>query len=693
MGSRDGGAVASGTVTFLFTDIEGSTRRWEADADAMREALAEHDAVLRDAIESHGGWMFKHTGDGVCAAFQTARAAVDAAVAGQRSVGLPVRMGIATGEAEMRGDDYFGPVLNQAARVMSAGHGGQILVAESTTLLVASMEALDLGERRLRDLVESVRVFQVVAPGLSLEFPPLRKLDPVLGNLPITLASFVGRSREADEVAAAIRSHPLVTLTGVGGVGKTRLALHVASELAAEFPDGVWLAELAEVGDPEAVSDAVATALAITPQPAMSMTDTVAQGLAGRRVLLVLDNCEHVLDGAGDLIEAIFEASTTPRVLVTSREGTGVPGEQVWTVPSLDVRSGVASDAVGLFVARAREVDATFAIDDEDDETAVVEICDRLDGIALAIELAAARMASMTPGEVCERVGDRFRLLSGGRRGLERHQTLRHTVQWSFDLLEEHERAVLRRCAVFAGGFDLTAALEVAGGGEMDEYRMLDELDSLARKSLLVVDSERGRTRYTMLETIRQFAEEQLVGVDEHENVRSRHARYFARGVAHNFELWASADQGQAYEWYDSELANLRAAFRSALQAGDLDSAATIAGKASYPAAFHNWFEPAEWCVELIETPDFDQHRLLKWVYVGAAQLTYVGSAAQAVSSAQAGLELDDDRYERVPHEIERCSLGIATMFNGALDRWVSVSYTHLEPTRLDLASRMPSSA
>jgi hypothetical protein len=316
-------------VTFLFTDVEGSTRRWEADADGMRVALAAHDEVLCKAIEAHGGWLFKHTGDGVCAAFASPRSAVDAAVAAQRALELPVRMGIATGEAELRGADYFGAVLNRAARVMAAGHGGQVLVAESTAGLLTGVDLMDLGPRRLRDVPNPITVFQLNAPGLREDFPPLRTLDPSPGNLRPQATSFIGRESEAGEVQAAVKAHRLVTLTGVGGVGKTRLALEVAGRLADEFPDGVWVFELAAVADPAAVPDAVAAVLGITQQPDKSVSESVAAALEGRVRLLVLDNCEHVRDAAADLVEAVLAHSATVKIVATSREGLGVADEQL----------------------------------------------------------------------------------------------------------------------------------------------------------------------------------------------------------------------------------------------------------------------------------------------------------------------------------------------------------------------------
>ena len=341
-------AAPSGVLTFLFTDVEGSTRRWEADAVTMRLALAAHDEVLRAAVDAHGGWLFKHTGDGICAAFASARSAVDAATAAQQALQLPVRMGLATGEAELRGVDYFGAVLNRAARVMAAGHGGQILLAESTANLLTGVELLDLGLRRLRDLPNAVRVFQVRAPGLRADFPPLRALDTNLGNLRPQTTSFVGRENEVDELQAILRTHRLVTLTGVGGVGKTRLALEVARRLTDEFPDGVWVLELAAVTDPAAVPDAVAAVLGVTRQPDKTIADSLTAALEDKVRLLVLDNCEHLLEATADLVEAILARSATVKVLATSREGLGLADEQLWPVPSLDVAAGTGSAAVTL---------------------------------------------------------------------------------------------------------------------------------------------------------------------------------------------------------------------------------------------------------------------------------------------------------------------------------------------------------
>ncbi|MFY9768303.1 MAG: AAA family ATPase, partial [Mycobacterium sp.] len=535
----------------------------------------------------------------VCAAFASPRSAVDAAVAAQLQLELPVRMGLATGEAELRGGDYFGAVLNRAARVMAAGHGGQILLAESTAGLLSGVDLVDLGPRRLRDLPTAVGVFQVRAAGLQADFPALRALDASPGNLRPATTSFIGRESEVAELHAAVKAHRLVTLTGVGGVGKTRLALEVAARLADEFPDGVWFFELAAVTDPAAVPDAVAAVLGITQQPGKTVTESVASALEGRSRLLVFDNCEHVVDSVADLVEAILAASATVTILATSREGVGVSDEQLWRVPSLDVNSGTESAAVNLFVDRAHSVVSDFSLAQPGEAEAVVEICRRLDGIPLAIELAASRMASMTASDVRDRLDHRFRLLVGSRRGLARHQTLRHAVAWSYDLLEDAEKVVLDRCSVFASGFDLESACAVAGFDDPDDYAILDLLDALVRKSLLLADRSSGHARFSMLETIRQFAEEQLAASGAATEARTAHARYFAGREADILAVWDSPRQRKAYDWFTVELANLRTAFRWAADQGDLDVAATVATYAMLCALVDN-YEPIGWAEELI---------------------------------------------------------------------------------------------
>ena len=471
--------LPTGTVTFLFTDLEGSTRLWEDYPQAMRGALARHDEILRGAVEGQGGVVVKSTGDGLHAAFASAEGALLAAAAGQAGLAaqafevtgpLRVRMGIHTGAGDLRDGDYFGPALNRAARLMAVGHGGQVLVSLATEELVrdtlpSELGLVELGEHRLRDLSRAERVFQLRAAGLAAEFPALRSLDALPGNLPVQVTSFVGREQQLTRVARDLREARLVSLTGVGGVGKTRLALAVAAEVAPEYRDGAWLVELAGVRDPDGVPDAVVATFGLQPSGGRSATETLLEFLRGKQLLLVLDNCEHLLRVVADLVGSVMRGCPDVRMLATSREGLNVAGEHMLGVPSLgmadegaDLETVAGCDAVVLFVDRARAVRAGFALDDTN-VAAVAQVCRRLDGIALAIELAAARVAMLTPNELARRLDQRFRLLAGGQRGVvERHQTLRAAIDWSYDLLSEAEQVLLARLAVFVGGFSLEAA-------------------------------------------------------------------------------------------------------------------------------------------------------------------------------------------------------------------------------------------
>jgi predicted ATPase len=664
------GVAPSGVVTFLFTDIEGSTRRWEADADAMRVALEVHNEVLRETVEAHQGSVFNYTGDGMCAVFASPRSAVDAAVDAQRALDLPVRMGIATGEAELRGGEYFGTVLNRTARVMAAGHGGQILIDGVTAGLIGDIDLISLGSRRLRDLAKAVDVYQVQAEGLRTGFPPLKTVDPTPGNLRPPPTTLIGREAELGELETALKAHRLVTLTGVGGVGKTRLALELAARTADNFPDGAFVIELAAVGDPAAVPDAIAAVLGVMQQPGLTVAESVAGALEGRSRLLVFDNCEHLLDAAADMIEAILLRSSTIKVLATSREGLGLADEQLWPVPSL-VHTGIDSAAAALFMERALAVAPSVSLAKPDNASAVIEICGRLDGIPLAIELAASRLQSMTVPDVRDRIDDRFRLLVGSRRGLERHQTLRHAVQWSFDLLDDPEKRVLARCSVFAGGFDLDGACAVTGFD--DEFATLDLLDALTRKSLVFADRSSTHARFSMLETIRQYAEEQLVAGGEADSARSAHAQYFAGRETDVLALWDSPRQRESYEWFSRELANLRAAFRWAAECGDLDSAAAIAICSTFVGSWVDQREPATWAEELVTLTSASDHRRLGQLQIMAAECYAAGRAEDAVNYLEAGLAtIQTGRYDDISYDMDAL-LGGVYLWVGQADRWAQL--------------------
>jgi predicted ATPase/class 3 adenylate cyclase len=581
-------ALPTGTVTFLFTDIEGSTRLWEEHPDAMRPALARHDSILRDAIEGHGGFVVKTTGDGFHAAFGSAHDAVDAAVAAQLALGdgpwevtgpLQVRMGLHTCEAELRDGDYYGSAVNRVARLMSVAHGGQVVLSAAASELVraGSVELVDLGDHRLRDLSRAERVFQVRAPGLRDDFPALRSLDSFPGNLPLQVSSFVGRERELDRVAKAIDDARVVTLTGVGGVGKTRLALQVAAEMLARFREGAWLVELAPVRDPDGVVDAFTAVFGVSARAGQSVEEALVEFLRTKQLLLVIDNCEHLLDAVADLVETLERSCAGVVVLATSREGLALDGEQNLTVPSLsaptmdaDLAAIAQSDAVALFVQRAHRADADFVLTGEN-AAAVVEVCRRLDGVPLAIELAAAQVTTMSPAELTRGLDRRFETLAGGRRrAVQRHQTLRAAIDWSFDLCSEPERQLLARMAVFAGGATRDA-VEGVCGDPIDGRAVFGRLSGLVAQSLVVAQRDGRETRYRLLETIREYGEERLADEGETDTLRSRHARYYRDFARDVIVEMGGPNQRDAARRFAAEQENMLSAMGFAIDCGDVE--------------------------------------------------------------------------------------------------------------------------
>jgi predicted ATPase/class 3 adenylate cyclase len=572
--------LPSGTVTFLFTDIEGSTRLWDEHPDAMRAALVRHDALLRRAIQDHGGDVVKTTGDGFHAAFATAHDAVDAAIAAQLALvhapwavtgPLLVRMGLHTCEAELRDGDYYGTAVNRAARLMSVAHGGQVVVSLATSELIrdTTVDVVDLGEHRLRDLGQAERIFQINHAGLRLDFPPLRSVERFPTNLPLQTTSFVGRDEDMADVIEALEQARVVTLTGVGGVGKTRLAVQVAAELLEGFRDGAWMVELGPLTDPEGMPEVIAAALAISPRQGRTMAESVVDALRDREMLVVFDNCEHLITTAARTVDAIVHVCPDVRVLSTSREGLGLRGERQITVPSLDL----VDASVQLFADRAYEVGGRFELD-SDVTAAVAQICSRLDGIPLAIELAAARTRMMSPAEIAARLDERFRLLTGGSRtAVERHQTLRQAVDWSYDLLSPLERGLLNCLGVFAGGFTLDAAEIVVAGDEIERVQVLDGIAQLVDKSLILVERSDEETRYRLLETIRQYALERLDDAAATDAVRRRHAEWCATFMADASIGLRGRDELRWVGRLRRELDNLRAGITWAAEIDDGDLA------------------------------------------------------------------------------------------------------------------------
>ena len=522
----------SGTVTFLFTDVEGSTRLWATDAAAMSSSLLVHDSILREAIEAEGGYVFTSAGDSFAAAFSRASDAVNAARRIQAELAdanwpgpaLRVRIGIHLGEAEERSDDYFGPVVNTTARVESAGHGGQTLITD-TVRVAARIEAMDLGVHRLRDVDEPLRLFQL---GDDV-FPPLRALDNAPEtNLPARPNRLIGRAAEVAEARQLLTAHRLVTLSAVGGSGKTRLAIAVGEEELHHRSGGVWFVDLTSVMNPSEVAAAVADAVGLR----LTSGDATAQVVtffADKAALVILDNCEHVIDGCAEFVEAMLASPGKTAMLATSREGLDVDGERVMGLGSLvtldDVgTAGASSPAVELFVERAIAIDPGFTMSD-DDVAIVAELCARLDGMPLAIELAAARVTVMSPAELLSGLDDRFNLLSGGRRR-QRQRTLEATLDWSYDLLDAEQQRVFRSLGVFVGGYDLDAVAAVAA---LTRPQALDAVEDLVAKSLVVHVRGGDTSRFTLLETLKAYAEDRLVQADEAASTRDRHAEHFHR--------------------------------------------------------------------------------------------------------------------------------------------------------------------
>jgi predicted ATPase/class 3 adenylate cyclase len=534
-------------TTFLFTDIEGSTQLWEREPEQMKSALAHHDALARRAVEEHRGIVVKTMGDGMCAAFDDPVDALSAALAFQQALADPaatdglalrVRCGLHAGTVERRDDDFFGPVMNRTARIMAAAHGGQILLSQALTALLSDrlptdVTLRDLGAVRLRDLANPECVHQVMHPALRRDFPALRSLATTPNNLPQQLTSFIGRERELAEVRRLLKQTRLLTLLGVGGLGKTRLSLQVAADVMDDYPDGVWLVELAPIADARRVPQAVASVLGVKEEAGRPIEEALLKTLRDRRLLLILDNCEHLAQACAQLSGHLLQAAPHLTILTSSREPLRVTGETIYTLPVLRVPEPheeipcvalTQYEAIHLFVDRATAAQSTFRVTDKN-AAAVVEICRRLDGIPLAIELAAARVRALSVQTIGERLSDRFLLLTGGDpTALPRQRTLRALIDWSYDLLDEPERALLRRLSVFAGGWSLEAAEAVGSGGEIDIVQVLDLLTRLVEKSLVTMEA--GGTRYRLLETVRQYARERLEDSGEASDTRTRHLAY-----------------------------------------------------------------------------------------------------------------------------------------------------------------------
>lgn len=589
--------LPTGTITFLFTDIEGSTKLAQSLGDKWESLRARHHEILKTAIESNNGYVFQIIGDAFCAAFHTAGEAIRAAAQAQidfqnedwGETPVKVRMGINTGTAQASTDlDHSGgykgyTAMARVQRIMSSGHGGQVLISLATEELIRddlpeNVSLLDMGECRLKDLIRPERIHQLVISGLPSEFPPLKTLDAYRHNLPVQLTSFIGREKEMGDISEIVREHRLVTLTGIGGTGKTRLSLQVSADLIDEYTDGVWFIQLAPLSDPTLVPQEVASTWRIENQSGQSLSKVLAAYAQNKKMLLVLDNCEHVLEACASLANDLLHAAPNIKILATSRASLNVEGEVIYPVhplalpdpkQNLPLLTLTQYEAVRLFIARAVSVRPTFNVTNEN-APAVAQICQRLDGIPLAIELAAARIRALSPDQIAERLENRFDLLTGGSRTvLPRQQTLRATMDWSYELLTEDERDLLNQLSVFAGNFSLEAVEGICIPKEGIGAGVLDLLTASVDNSLVNINDEGLEIRYQLLETVRQYANEKLTESGKLDKLRSKHLEYFLKFVETAEPNIVSFDQLQWLAKLDAEHENLRAALKYSLSEGN----------------------------------------------------------------------------------------------------------------------------
>ena len=583
--STDAVQPGHSSVTVLFTDIEGSTRLWEHDRERMSLALARHDALARSAVESHRGIVFKMTGDGMGAAFGAAGDAIQAVLHLQQVMsnadsthGIPLRIrcGLHAGAVERRDNDLFGPPVNRTARIMSAAHGGQVLLSKSVVdaasdSLPAAASLRDLGNVRLRDLATPEHVYQLLHPDLRDVFPALRSLEATPNNLPQQVTSFIGRERDIAEITHLLKESRLLTLTGLGGIGKTRVALQVAANQSEQFADGVWFVELAQMSDPLLVPQALASVVGVKGEAGRSVVEALERYVADRQVLLLLDNCEHLAQACAELVHRLLRTGPNVKVMATSREPLRVTGEAMYqvttlTVPALTARPTLEalaqSEAIQLFCERAILAKRGFKMTRQN-SGAIHEICHRLAGIPLAIELAAARVRALSVETIDARLSDRFRLLTDGNRAaLPRQQTLRASIDWSYDLLSSAEQSMLQRVAVFAGGFTLDAAESVCGGDGIDEADVLDVLCRLVERSLVILDAD--GCRYDLLETVRHYAREKAQQSGELAVATGRHLAFFAELTLRARTELYGREQASWLSRLDQDLENLLAAHAAA---------------------------------------------------------------------------------------------------------------------------------
>jgi predicted ATPase/class 3 adenylate cyclase/Tfp pilus assembly protein PilF len=653
------------TFTFLLTDIEGSTRLWESAPGDMARALERHDELIDAIVPTHGGRLVRSRGEGdsAFAVFDAPEAALACAVELQRALTLgpwpaatPLRVRIAVhmGAAQVRADDYYGQGVNRAARIRSIAHGGQILISQDAlqavgTLLPRDVWVQDMGLHRLKDLTRPEHIWQIGHADLRNEFPPLHSLDVRRHNLPVQLTTFVGRDMDVLAVRKRIESTSLVTLTGPGGIGKTRLALQCAAEVAEDMPDGVWFVELAGIREGRDIVAAVADALGIREDPTRDVASAVTEHIATRRMLIVLDNCEHVVEDAARVAHEFLQTGAGLRILATSREPLGVYGESIYRVGALDIpeddapfpEEAMASEAVRLFADRAELADREFSFGEAADD--VVRICRRLEGIPLAIELAAALVRAATPREISDRLADRLNTLdTGPRTAPERHRTLRAAIEWSYELLTDEEREVFLPLAVFSGGFTTTAAAAVCfDDAQVEDIARI--VERITERSLLQRRSTSVGTRYVMLEVVRDFILERA-GDDAVRSAEARHTKWSVAFATENAQKLRGPSSGETMATFDDEYDNLRTALARSIDTEPDDASRIIESLFMYWSASGHLRDGVEWCRRGMTAATDPLRRARIGIYCGhlSAALGEPGAIAILESGVAAARALKD---------------------------------------------------
>ena len=653
----------SGTVAFLFTDIEGSTKLAQNFSEDLHETLEKHNSILNNAVESNNGFVFKTVGDAFCCAFQNTEDAVNAAVDAQKKLNsenwneavLKVRMGIHIGNAEWSGKDYMGYVtLARSARIMSVAYGGQIIISDNAFEVAkektdAQITYRDLGERRLKDLIQPMKLYQIVTSELPADFPPLKTLDARPNNLPVQLTNFIGRENEIPEVKKALANTRLLTLTGTGGTGKTRLSMQIAADMIDEFANGVWITELAPLTDPALINLKITEALGVNVSGDQSGDNesTLFNYLKEKELLLILDNCEHLIHGCAEITEKLLRYCPKLKIIATSREALRCEGEITFKVASLahpepkhinTPEELTQFESVRLFIERALAVNSNFRVTNEN-APALAQICYQLDGIPLAIELAAARIKILPLEKICEKLDDRFRFLTGGTRtALPRQQTLKALINWSYDLLTEKEKILFQRLSVFSGGWYLEAAEEICSGNGIDIYDIIDLHTHLLDKSLISTTEKSGQMRFHLLESIKQYATEKL---DSGEELKKKHLIYFKQ-IAEQTQIQSNTiDQRQWVKQIDTEVDNVRAAIQRALEIEPESACDIVNHLTDYWNLKGNFREGLQTCRKILDSNlEISEVHRANTFYNAGIMSYYIGNLIDAEKLETEGISL-----------------------------------------------------